>query len=467
MPFYSDPINQFAVFQLSLLLLAGTLALVLQRYANIPISLRPLLVGVLIFLSIPLLTALSHNFITHFLVLGEVLGLITPPDWVSRNLSRNLVPALSISAIFTAGYVTASLAPSRPLAHAIFLALLYPLPILVSCLLANVSGLLIIDYMELLGGPTLIFLLVVIPLCTLAGIFHPKRKKALTLLAFYLLLPFAFLGGSIWAEDYLDSLPAKPSNKPPIARPKIMTMEEVDATSPKPLTEGPKKCIGFHDFGSKTFQRGVPACPRNSAIFGAKFPFGKTHYTPAAKVSLEVDCCPLPFGDILSNKHSSTSTECPDGYVARSQTPGYCDKKLCRYPPHGELSNALKKYCINCSQVFQCTRINLKRYKLGEPRPGVSWGNIPLRWRERFTLLEGEIPPGLRPGLLRDSKNVKRVVGCVGFPFGSLLVAKKGTNCHDLSFRQLLYRGIPGDPPENTPVQIFPDYHQDDLNLTR
>jgi hypothetical protein len=47
--------------------------------------------------------------------------------------------------------------------------------------------------------------------------------------------------------------------------------------------------------------------------------------------------------------------------------------------------------------------------------------------------------------------------GCLGFPFGSLFASKQGKRCHDYLFRQLQFRGSPGDPPAGTPVSMFPE----------
>ena len=72
-------------------------------------------------------------------------------------------------------------------------------------------------------------------------------------------------------------------------------------------------------------------------------------------------------------------------------------------------------------------------------------------------LSRGDIPIALRYGIGRMGFNEWDRDGCVGFPYGSLLVAKSAKGCGKIQFTELEFTGLPGDSPAGTPVKMFPD----------
>lgn len=183
------------------------------------------------------------------------------------------------------------------------------------------------------------------------------------------------------------------------------------------------------------------SCPVNHAYVASSGNRGV--FGPGKYVALSGDCCPLA-DDILLDRHEYHLDRCPPGSVATgSREEGQEDGK--------------KLFSL------RCTRINESRYQLSEESPGVQWGlvkhfrgeiygvdvigwsQIPVGWRYGIGRA-----PGYRPGK-------RHTAGCIAYPFGGLLVAKVNKSCAGIFFRQLKYRGLPGDPPAGTTVKLFPD----------
>lgn len=200
----------------------------------------------------------------------------------------------------------------------------------------------------------------------------------------------------------------------------------------------PKVCLGYH------LKNGPPAhskwgedfrlCDENSAIFGNSEGF-KNERLGSGVVA---NCCPLPFSDILETREQKAFRACPDGMVI---TGNYF----------------LNESCSDCPLQVRCTAINSKRYRLGRPQPGRYWGSgFSGRMQDRRYQLS-DIPLGIRTGVARNRYGELAIDGCMGEPPGSLLTERNGKSCSETVYRELLYRGLPGDPPDGTPVKMFPD----------
>lgn len=151
-------------------------------------------------------------------------------------------------------------------------------------------------------------------------------------------------------------------------------------------------------------------------------------------------CCPLPAPDILSNEHLMAETGCPEDYVVTGTSSMAPE-------PHAEA----RKFQI------RCTKINTRRYQLGGKKPGLYWGMNFSFYLQKKRILWDEIPPALRYGTGRTTPIIWEPVGCIGFPFGSLLVSREGRECSQSFYRELQYRGGEGDPPAGTPVRMLAD----------
>ena len=113
----------------------------------------------------------------------------------------------------------------------------------------------------------------------------------------------------------------------------------------------------------------------------------------------------------------------------------------------------------NCT--VRCTRINSDRYKLGRKQQGFYWkleGSYPSAGRGGAKQIKHhELPAALKPV---SRFNVEKD-GCVGAPFGSLLVEKSERGCGGYYYRPLLF--LNGEP-----VRIYPEcndlaYNQEGL----
>ena len=199
----------------------------------------------------------------------------------------------------------------------------------------------------------------------------------------------------------------------------------------------PQACIGYSpDHEDRNLARGKwdavdIVCPPGYAYYSSS----EGGSSSAACSNIFAQCCPLPARDILLEESHWTTEQCKDGFVATG------------------IENATRP----CEQKLRCSRVNYTRYDLLPPQPGVYWGfGLSTRGQgERLT--PADIPEGIRFGVMRMNWNSTTADGCIGTPFGSLLTKKGGTKCFQSQYRQLVFRGAPGDPNRGTPVRMFPD----------
>ncbi len=174
-------------------------------------------------------------------------------------------------------------------------------------------------------------------------------------------------------------------------------------------------------------------CPAGYAILANSDSAGSDHlYGPSGYISVFPHCCRLPYDDILTDKHEYNVLEsCPDNSVATS---GMAD-------------------CgANCT--MRCTYINTKKYKLeGETQAAyvADPEQMPQGGRGTADYLSlSEVPVALRWVVTREGFNTFSSDGCVGLPFGSLLVRKSAMECSGYYYRRLTFK-------DGTPVSVVPN----------
>lgn len=218
----------------------------------------------------------------------------------------------------------------------------------------------------------------------------------------------------------------------------------------------PRECIGFNPEAGNWDSVGIEAggsveqfCPKGYAYMSADFTTGTKR--PAANIPMRGRCCPLPRG-VLTEQTEFALEHCPDNYVA---TGARAEHQL---PPCVNGWALCEHEWIHIGQYLRCTAIDTSRYQLGAPAQSLSIG-----FRERFDLstlrreytTRSRIPLGIRYGIGRENRYRLTRGGCVGYPWGALLVGKRGKFC-EYDFQVLEYRGAPGDPPAGTPVNLIP-----------
>ncbi len=189
-------------------------------------------------------------------------------------------------------------------------------------------------------------------------------------------------------------------------------------------------CVGYYEMPYAGMANDVKwgsrqsLCPAGAGYFGAAE--GDSAYRYPQGV-----CCPLPNDDVLTDISKIETKACAPGYVVTGSPPA--------------------------SEKFRCTKINDERYLLGEETDGAYWGSGFSGRRQKRRIQLVEIPLAIRFGISRTGFSNWEIDGCIGIPYGSLLVRPGGEFCSDSKYRQLLYKGAPGDPPAGTPVKMFPD----------
>lgn len=166
------------------------------------------------------------------------------------------------------------------------------------------------------------------------------------------------------------------------------------------------------------------------------------------------NCCPMP-ADALSFHSSWHFRRCPPDHVVTGVSLRY-------------LSEAPSMRAGEYGNMYHCTKLNTYRYQLGAPTLALRVTSIPyglthigIKWllgidpHDRVSWKY--LPPALRYGIMRSDRAAFEDYGCAGYPWGSPLVGRRGaTNCgHE--HRRIEYRGLPGDPPNGTPVKMFED----------
>lgn len=223
--------------------------------------------------------------------------------------------------------------------------------------------------------------------------------------------------------------------------------------APMPLPEGEvvyaegvgRVCNGWNSDAKEMGASWVP-CPKGYAIYAVDDPGGGRAGGPPQYVPVKGSCCPLPFEDILTDEHLyNVYDDCPDGYVA---TGGIS------YFRRETAADAVANWA-NCGDKcgMRCTKVNTEKYTLGKPVPAVYWVR---EWSSAmagygFSARAGleDVPPAIRYSLGREDSYKNDNDGCVGYPYGSLLVSKRKKSCDGFLFRRLLYK-------DGSPVPMFP-----------
>ena len=203
------------------------------------------------------------------------------------------------------------------------------------------------------------------------------------------------------------------------------------------LRQTPAVCTGYYP--EAQFPRflkwgnQLSPCPESYAILGAE----EGSREGRLRYAVDANCCPLPATDILGNEHVAVEESCPENFV---------------------MTGTLRQdeSCADCPLKNRCTKINTERYQLSAARPGRYWGNGFSGRFQKERLQASDIPVGIRYGVTRTNYSDWSTDGCIGSPMGALLTKRVGKKCDDSDYRELLYRGIPGDPPAGTPVLMFP-----------
>lgn len=213
----------------------------------------------------------------------------------------------------------------------------------------------------------------------------------------------------------------------------------VDAELVEGTEGGGFVCNGFAPLNS---QSGVVGewgerfgnCPPGYAYYANQDP-GGARPPGGAAIPVTGSCCRLPFDDILTDRHVYDVLErCPDDSIVTG--------------------TGVDKFgtCIeHC--VVRCTYIDTSKYRLGEERSAYYW-RIPAVGTtsgggSAGTLSLTDIPLAIRIGVARYSHSRFDTDGCVGIPFGSLLVRKESRNCDGFFYRQLFFA-------DGTPVPMYP-----------
>ena len=195
-------------------------------------------------------------------------------------------------------------------------------------------------------------------------------------------------------------------------------------------------CSGFRGDVEEALRWGSASpepCPDGYAFFGQDDPpGGSTSFSPGNVVAVNGSCCKLPFPDILTDQHLyNVLDRCPDGYIATG----------------GSASETCGRFCS-----MRCTKINTDKYQLGEPFPSLYWTRkwSAVAWGGGQALRKDweEIPVAIRQSIGRLGTSKFDVDGCVGYPFGSLLVEKTRKSCDGFIYRQLLFK-------DGTPVPVY------------
>lgn len=213
--------------------------------------------------------------------------------------------------------------------------------------------------------------------------------------------------------------------------------------TPSKSKHHPQPCTGILPYADETKygfiytyppEISTAVCPPQYGIYGNLL-MGRRITNHPASVGLRASCCPLPATDILREEIQEVIDQCPENFVAVGST----------------------QECKDCPPLLRCQSINTDRYMLGQPRPGLLWGMTSSPWKNANNAMKSDIPRAIRFGVSRAGRFDEHSTGCVGYPFGSLLTAKTGKHCNSFLFRELLFRGLAGDPPAGTPVTMYPE----------
>lgn len=197
---------------------------------------------------------------------------------------------------------------------------------------------------------------------------------------------------------------------------------------------GPYVCTGYNPGSVGKWGEPVQECPPGYAVTATDDVAGR--FPTLAAVRVSAVCCRMPLPDIATSEVFSAEIECPEGSFA--------------------IGAQQDIYCTDCVKQLRCAMLNSRRYMLGPEEPGRYWGiGRNMRWMHQRTDRR-DTPVALRYALGRMGERAWDPDGCIGQHYDSVLTRKSQT-CDGQRYRQILYRGIAGDPPAGTPVRYFPD----------
>lgn len=192
--------------------------------------------------------------------------------------------------------------------------------------------------------------------------------------------------------------------------------------------KGPFVCTGFRLAAStRRWGRAPELCPPNHAFM---------EIDDTQEVSDGV-CCRLPRNDILTAETLLTEERrCPKDTVATGIGGG---------PTSG-------------SRPLRCTRINVAKYVLEEPRRARYWGIGGSAPKSAAFIQRSQITPALRVAAGRVDYDLWDVDGCIGHADGALFVSLPGSDCQDGLTVRLLERAreAQAESPILAPVEMFP-----------
>ena len=230
------------------------------------------------------------------------------------------------------------------------------------------------------------------------------------------------------------------------------------AISSSPHHEPPKAylCDGFNtarsdwsDVGPLPLGPAEDVCAPGYAYLAANFVFGDPR--PPRNIAVSGRCCRLPDG-VLLDEHVYTFDDCPEGTIAT----GARAERVVRDCPNNWAACVADWEALD--HELRCTKINQQRYQLSPFRPayviGFHQGLDPRGTNGQQFTTRTRIPLGLRYGVARTSRFGLDTGRYIGFPWGSVLAAKRSK--FDFLFRTIEFRGNPGDPPQGTPLQVVP-----------
>lgn len=210
------------------------------------------------------------------------------------------------------------------------------------------------------------------------------------------------------------------------------------SVAPWGSARGPFVCTGYLS-GEDVLDRwdgSFGICPGAHSVIGVDDP---TRDGWSKLTSRSAVCCPLPQPDILTGVSVDIpfADHCPPEHI------------IIGFP------HARRPGTGNAAGV-RCAKLNTERYRLGARTEGVYWGAGLSARRERGRIGREAIPPPLRHAAGRNGYASWDIDGCIGLPFGSVLIRiEDSLSCSGLTFAEVQYKGAPGDPAAGTPVEMF------------
>ena len=170
-------------------------------------------------------------------------------------------------------------------------------------------------------------------------------------------------------------------------------------------------------------------------------------------VGFRFTCCPAP-SDLLTGDHRYELVTCPDNHIVTGER--FEASSLVR--SEAEFRFAKKR--------LRCTALS-PRYMLSPARGRVldsltslndEWLDNPLERPElEQKISRFQIPLAIRFAIGRTDGDSYENNWCLGYPWGSVVAGRTSRHCTDFKFQQVVYSGLPSDPPAGTPAPMFPD----------